>query len=277
MGSYHRAGLPWEALRSKPDQTTTPCQKPRQCWGYGVLPPGRAPVGGLAIKTRSNNHTMPGAPSVLGLWGLTTGPGSHGRPCDQNPIKQSHHARSRGSAGFIGSYHRAGLPWEGLRSKPDQNITPCQKPRQCWGYRGLPPGRAPMGGLAVKPRSKNQNMPEAASVLGLWGLTTGQGPHKGPCNQNPVKTFLPPPMTRVRPIPQEGPIPVLWAWWDPSQGVSNSLACNKGVTAVFWVATIFQLLSLWRTRTCFIRVCRGGTGPLTDVVMAALSQGGKAL
>ena len=187
MAAYHRAGLPWEALRSKPHQKTVPCKKPRQCWGYGVLPLGRAPVGGLAIKTRSNNQTMPGAPSVLGLWGLTTGPGSRGRPCDQNPIKEPNHARSRVSAGVMAAYHRAGLPWEALRSKPDQTTTPCQEPRQCWGYGVLPPGWVPMGGLAIKPRSNNHTMPGAPSVLGLWGLTTGPGSRGRPCDQNPIK------------------------------------------------------------------------------------------
>ncbi len=187
MAAYHRAGLPWEALRSNPDQRTKPCQKPRQCWGYGVLPPGWAPVGGLAIKTRSNNHTMQEAASVLGLWQPTTGPGSHGRARDQNPIKKPYHARSRVSAGVMAAYHRAGLPWEALRLKPDQTTTPCQEPRQCWGYGVLPPGRAPMGGLAIKPRSNNHTMPGAPSVLGLWGLTTGLGSRGRPCDQTPIK------------------------------------------------------------------------------------------
>jgi len=37
--------------RSKPDQKTMPWQKPHQCWGYSSLPPGWAPMEGLAIKT----------------------------------------------------------------------------------------------------------------------------------------------------------------------------------------------------------------------------------
>lgn len=73
------------------------------------------------------------------------------------------------NAGVMAAYHRAGLPMEGL---------------------------------AMKTRSKNHTGPETASVLGLWGLTIGPALHKGPSDQNPIKTSTP--MLRTGSTPWEG-------------------------------------------------------------------------
>ena len=63
---------------------------------------------GLAVKTRSKNHTAPETASVLGLWGLTIGPDLYKGPSDQNPIKTSTPMLRMGST-----------PWQGRVSDPD--------------------------------------------------------------------------------------------------------------------------------------------------------------